>query len=111
NRRCQVICAHSLHCRIAQKSSQGRRRAGHRDTGPSPHPLGYEIVVDVLGTEISELAIRLLAPPQKSADLPAPLLNRRQRESALLAHPSDIPVELALVLKRNGRLAPPTKKS
>src|SRR5579864_182397 len=111
NRRRQATCAHSLRCRVAQKSSQGRGRAGHRDAGPSPHPLGYEIVVDILGTQLSELAVRLLAPPQEPADRSAPLLHRRQGESTLITHPCDVPVELALVLRDNRRFPPPTKKS
>jgi hypothetical protein len=51
----------------AQKPSQGRRRVGYRDTGPTPRPLTREVVVDISGLEIAELAARLLAPMQEPA--------------------------------------------
>jgi hypothetical protein len=52
----------------------------------------------------------LRAPPQESRRRTPPLLDRRWCKSALAPHPGDIPVELALVQKRDGRCTPPAKK-
>jgi len=57
---------------------------------------GDEIGVDVFRLKIPELPVGLVAPAQEPANDPAPLLHRRWRESALIAHPCHILVELAL---------------
>jgi hypothetical protein len=60
--------------------------------------------------QLPKLPAGLLAPQQESPNRTAPLLNRRRREAALVAHPSDVLVELALVRERHGGFTPPAKK-
>ena len=50
------------------------------------------------------------APQQESLGRPAPLLHRRWREAALVAHPGDITVEVVLVQKQDSWFPPPAKK-
>lgn len=68
-------------------------------------------VADVLGLKIPELPVRLVAPAQEPTDHTGPLLERRWCEAALIAHPSHILIELALMLEPGTRFTPPTEKS
>jgi hypothetical protein len=73
--------------------------------------LGKRNRLDVLSLKIPELPPCLVAPAQEPADHPAPLLHRRWGESALIAHPCHILIELALVLEHDAGFTPPTEKS
>lgn len=81
-------------------------RIGHRKAGPSSRRLVDEVGVDVFRLKSPELPVGFVAPAQESADYPAPLLHRRWREAALIAHPYHILVELALALKHDSWFTP-----
>jgi hypothetical protein len=104
---------------LCRKYDERRSRSQHRSNPMEPRRVGCRdalpaalslIVIDIARRQIPELVARLRAPPQESPGHTAPLLNRRRREAALVAHPGDVPVELAPVQKRDGGFSPPTKK-
>ena len=96
--------------RVAQECAQGCGRVSRRDARPASFSPRCNIVVDILRPQRPELAICLLAPPQESRGRTTPLLHRGRCEAALITHPNDIPIELALVRIQDGGLTPPAKK-
>nr|BAB16121.1 riorf2 [Rhizobium rhizogenes] len=82
----------------------------NRDTTPASGPLGRYIVVDVFCLQILEPVARLFAPQQESAGYAPPLFHRRRCQSAFVAHPANIPVELRLVRQYDSGLTPPAKE-